>query len=192
MVAIKYTGDELWNRIERARVKAKQLLLRVVDALEATRINYLVAGKLAVQLWVSTVDEAANRNARDVDIVLARHDLAIAIEALSDRGFIHCPVLGAEYFFDAQSAERARVHLSSESAVPEDFAPKLNQWTIIEGMRVINLEPLVRMKLASFRLLDKVNLRDLLDVALIDPTWLPRFPDDLRKRLQELIDTPNG
>jgi hypothetical protein len=33
---------------------------------------------------------------------------------------------------------------------------------------------------------------DLLDVGLIDARWLDRLPDELRARLQELIDTPDG
>jgi hypothetical protein len=48
------------------------------------------------------------------------------------------------------------------------------------------------MKLTSFRRKDQVHLQDMLDVGLIDETWLERFPAELRVRLQELIDTPDG
>ncbi len=48
------------------------------------------------------------------------------------------------------------------------------------------------MKLTSFRDKDRVHLRDLLEVGLLDATWLPRLPEVLRERLQELIDTPDG
>jgi hypothetical protein len=48
------------------------------------------------------------------------------------------------------------------------------------------------MKLTSFRDRDRVHIRDLLDVGLIDATWLDRFPPELQIRLQQLIETPDG
>ena len=49
-----------------------------------------------------------------------------------------------------------------------------------------------RMKLVSFRDKDRTHLRDLLDVGLIDESWVARFPPELGARLQQLIDTPEG
>jgi hypothetical protein len=48
------------------------------------------------------------------------------------------------------------------------------------------------MKLTSFLLKDRMHLRDMLDVELIDETWLTRYPAELAARLQELLDNPNG
>ena len=48
------------------------------------------------------------------------------------------------------------------------------------------------MLLMSFRIVDRVHVRDLLDVGLIDATWSGRLPPELAARLQELIDTPQG
>jgi hypothetical protein len=53
---------------------------------------------------------------------------------------------------------------------------------------VPTLDALVRMKLTSFRLKDKVHLLDLLDVGLIDESWCGRLPPEIADRLQELID----
>lgn len=39
---------------------------------------------------------------------------------------------------------------------------------------------------------DRVHLRDLLDVGLVDASWLERMPPTLRARLQELLDNPEG
>ena len=58
--------------------------------------------------------------------------------------------------------------------------------------RVIALESLVRMKLTSFRDKDRTHLRDMLDVGLIDASWVSRFQPELGARLQQLIDTPEG
>jgi hypothetical protein len=39
---------------------------------------------------------------------------------------------------------------------------------------------------------DRVLLRDMLDVCLLDESWLAKLTVDLAARLKELIDTPNG
>lgn len=44
------------------------------------------------------------------------------------------------------------------------------------------------MKLTSFRLKDKVDLLDLLDVGLVDESWCDRFPPELGARLRELVE----
>ena len=48
------------------------------------------------------------------------------------------------------------------------------------------------MKLTSFRDKDRMHLRDLLDVGLIDETWRDKLPPELAARLQELLDNPEG
>ena len=40
------------------------------------------------------------------------------------------------------------------------------------------------MKLTDFRDKDRVHVRDLIEVGLVDAGWMPR--------LQELLDTPEG
>ena len=52
--------------------------------------------------------------------------------------------------------------------------------------------PGVRMKLTAFRDKDRVHVRDLIEVDLVDAGWLPRLPLALRPRLQELLDPPEG
>jgi len=53
-------------------------------------------------------------------------------------------------------------------------------------------EAAVRMKLTSNRDQDRMHLRDMLGVGLIDATWPARYPPELAARLQHLIDTPDG
>ena len=48
------------------------------------------------------------------------------------------------------------------------------------------------MKLTSFRDKDRTHLRDLLEVGLIEESWLAILPVDLAARLKELLDTPDG
>ena len=48
------------------------------------------------------------------------------------------------------------------------------------------------MKLTSFRDKDRVHLRDLIEVGLVDATWAARLPSKLAARLQDLLDNPEG
>ena len=43
-----------------------------------------------------------------------------------------------------------------------------------------------------FRLNDRVNVRDMIDVGLVDQSWTSRLPDELAARLQQLLDNPDG
>jgi hypothetical protein len=48
------------------------------------------------------------------------------------------------------------------------------------------------MKLAAFRDKDRTHLRDLIDVGLVDRSFLEKVSPDLRSRLQNIFDTPEG
>ncbi len=197
MVTIRYTGDALWERIERAVEKVKDRLRRVTSALERADIPYAVVGGNAVQVWVAQVDEAAVRNTRDVDILIQRSDLERAVDTLGKEGFVYRHAAGVSMFLDGPEAKaRDAVHVvfASEKVRPEYVlpTPDLSESELIKDTRTLRLEALVRMKLTSFRRKDQVHLQDMLDVGLIDETWLDRFPAELRARLQELIDTPDG
>ena len=54
----------------------------------------------------------------------------------------------------------------------------------------MRLDALVRMKLKSFRDKDRMQLRDMIDVELIDESWYSRVPPELAARLKELLDNP--
>jgi hypothetical protein len=58
--------------------------------------------------------------------------------------------------------------------------------------RVLSLAALVRVKLSVYRDKDRTHLRDMIEVGLIDASWVDRLPADLAGRLQHLIDTPGG
>lgn len=69
-------------------------------------------------------------------------------------------------------------------------APDITQREPAGMFQVVSLAGLVCMKLTAFRDKDRVHLRDLLDVGLIDRSWLSRLPTALAERLQRLIDEP--
>ena len=71
-------------------------------------------------------------------------------------------------------------------------APDVSESEDADTFRLLALDALVRMKLTSFRDKDRVHVRDLIAVGLVDDRWLERVPAALRARLQELLDTPDG
>jgi hypothetical protein len=197
MVEIRYAGDALWQRIERAVEKVKDRLRRVALALDAANIPYAVIGGNAVQLWVAQVDEAAVRNTKDVDIVLRRNDLEAAKTALGAVGFIYRHAAKIDMFLDGPDASaRDAVHVifAGEKVRPEylEAVPSLDEVTRIDDVRTVPLSSLVTMKLTSYRDHDRTHMRDMIAVGLIDETWLDRVPASLRDRLQALLDDPDG
>jgi hypothetical protein len=175
----------------------RQRLERATRALDAAGVEYAVVGGHAVAAWVSRVDQAAVRNTQDVDLLLRRADLPAATAALAAAGFVYRHVKGLDLFLDGPGAKaRDAVHIvfAGERVQPEYDAPApgIEESETSGGLRIVSLEPLVRMKLTSFRDKDRVHLRDLIDVGLVDETWAARLPENLAPRLKQLLDTPDG
>jgi hypothetical protein len=185
------------DRMVRAVEKVRDRLLRATAALESAAVPYAVIGGNAVAAWVARVDEAAVRNTQDVDILLRRADLPLARTALEKAGFIYRHAAGIDMFLDGPTAKaRDAVHVlyANEKVRPAYFLPAPDVAEVERGpaYQMLPLDALVRMKLMSFRDKDRMHLRDMLEVGLIDAAWLPRLPGELSARLQELIDTPEG
>jgi hypothetical protein len=189
---------EILERMVLAVERVRDRLLRATAALEAAGIPYAVAGGNAVAAWVASVEPAAVRNTQDVDILLRRSDLEAAEKALATAGFVRRHVAGIDVFLDGPHAKvRDAVHVvpAGEKVRPEYHAPapSVDEFDKPDPrFRVIALESLVRMKLTSFRDKDRTHLRDMLEIGLIDATWVGRFPSELGTRLQSIIDTPDG
>src|SRR6266851_3356651 len=181
------------ERMVRAVEKVRERLLRASKALEDAGIAYAVVGGNAVAAWVAQVDESAVRNTQDVDIMIRRGDLEAATAALAQAGFVRRHVRGIDLFLDGPKAKaRDAVHvIFAEEKVRPEYpvpSPDISESESLGSFRVVSLEGLVRMKLSSFRLKDRVHLLDMLEVGVIDPSWLDKLPTELRPRLQELID----
>jgi hypothetical protein len=196
-MAIATYSEVSWERMNNAVENVRRRLLRAASALGQAKVPYAVAGGNAVAAWVSRVDEAAVRNTQDVDIVLRRADLRTAREALEQAGFVYRHAAGLDMFLDGPEAKaRDAVHIvfAAEKVRPDYTAPApdVSESEETETFRLLSLDALVRMKLTSFRDKDRVHLRDLMDVGLVDAGWLERIPAALRARLQALLDNPEG
>ena len=156
-----------------------------------------VIGGNAVAAHVGRVDESAVRNTQDVDILLRRTDLEAAKAALANAGFVYRHVKGIDMFLDGPKAKaRDAVHVifagEKVRSVDPVAAPEIGESEATPLYRVVALESLVKMKLTSFRDKDRTHLRDMIDVGLVDESWLPRLPAELASRLKELLDNPEG
>jgi hypothetical protein len=183
--------------MERAVERVNDRLRRTVEALEAAGVRYAVVGGHAVRAWVAQVDEAAVRTTRDVDILVRASDLPAVKTAMAEAGFHYRETSGIPMFVespDASARDAVHVVFATEMVRPDDVEanPDVEPVTRAGGFRTVPLLTLVRMKLNSFRDKDRVHLRDMISVGLIDESWLPTLPTPLRSRLQELLDDPDG
>ncbi len=189
-----------WTRMENAVENVRRRLMRAAAALNSAHVPYAVTGGNAVAAWVSRVDESAVRNTRDVDILLRREHLPAAIAAMKEAGFIHRNLssLGQggtlDVFLDGPEARpRDAVHVvfANERVRADNLLPSadVSESEETEGFQLVSLEALVRMKLTAFRDKDRVHLRDLADVGLIDEELTSRLPEPLQERLTALLQS---
>ncbi|HMF11056.1 MAG TPA: hypothetical protein VKE94_02090, partial [Gemmataceae bacterium] len=190
-------GPISFDKVVEAVEAVRQRLLRATAALEKAGVPYAVAGGNAVAVWVARVDPAAVRNTQDVDIMIRRTDLEAAKSALEGVGFFYRHVKGIDMFLEGRRGRaRDAVHVlfAGEKVRPEDLqpAPELTESEQGSQFRLLTLDALVRMKLTSYRDKDRVHLRDMCEVGLLDASWPQRVPANLAERLQYILDTPEG
>jgi hypothetical protein len=114
-------------------------------------------------------------HASDVDAAIERQHLPAAIAAAGKVGLSYRHVAGVDMLVDAsQSRARSAIHfvflhekvrLEYEEAVPASTPDRTS-----EGILLAPVGDLVRMKLTSYRLKDRVHIQDLDAVGLITST----------------------
>ncbi len=172
-----------------AMERVEQRLRKVTAALDAAGIPYAVIGGNAVASWVARVEPAATRTTVDVDILAHRADRERISKALTELGFGMRDLRRMVLFIDPdEPSERSGVHFVwAGEKVRNTYshpAPAVEESVESpEGFRVLDLPALVRMKLTSFRDIDRVHVADLLHVGLIDDAVRKSLPLDLRERL---------
>jgi len=186
--------DFSWKRMIAAVEDVRERACRATAALQKAGIGHVVIGGNAVAAWVARVDTEAVRNTKDVDLLIRRQDLADAIKSLESVGFVHQYVNGIELFLDGpQGSVRSAIHIvfAGEKVRADDLttSPDVTESEPGPEFPVPSLEALVRMKLTSFRLKDKVHLQDMIEVGLIDATWAAKLSPELGARLIEVIES---
>lgn len=195
MVEFTITGEELWKRMERAVEKVNERLRKTVKILEDAKVPYAVIGGHAVRAWVAQVDEAALRTTRDVDILVRPADLPALIKAMTAAGFHHRNTADLDMFVehpDASARDAVHVLLVGNVERGGEPNPDIEPAARANDFQTIALETLVQMKLNAFRDKDRVHLRDMISLGMIDVSWLEKYPTHLRLRLEELLNDPDG
>jgi hypothetical protein len=171
------------------------VLARVASALREAGIEYRLVGGLAIFLHFSERDPMAARLTRDIDMAVDRSDLSRIAEAVEPFGFKYRHTARLDMLVDARNPKaRSAVHLlfvrekvrSQDLAAIPDFSPAV---TARAGTLLAPVADLVRMKLTSFRLKDKVHIQDLDGVGLITPQIEAGLPGELLARLVEVRET---
>lgn len=196
-VSQTFDSEIILQRMVDAVEQVRKRLVRASRALADAGVPYAVVGGNAVAAWVATVDEAAVRNTQDVDVLIRRADFDRAKGALEAAGFVYRRASGIDLFLDhAGASPRQAVHVifANEIVRPGEPAanPDVDESRDMGSFRVLNLEALVRIKLTAFRRKDQVHLQDMLEIGLIDASWVAKLPPALGTRLQTLVDTPEG
>jgi len=179
-------------------IHVDQLLTRMRQfhrVLEAAGIPYRIVGGMAIFIHVFEQDPLKARLTRDVDAAVARVDLPRIITAAEKGGFRYRHAAGIDMLMDGEKpSARSAVHLlfTGERVRPEDAesVPASQPVPTQEGILIAPVGDLVRMKLTSFRLKDKVHIQDLDGVGLITAEIEASLPEALRERLKEVRATP--
>lgn len=168
------------------------IMKRVDAALTKAGVEYRIVGGMAVFLHVSERDPNAARFTRDIDVAVSRNDLDRIAKAAPEFGFRYRHAASVDMLVDAEQPKaRSAVHFvfSGEKVRPEylEPVPGFSQPTrTLEGILLAPVEDVVRMKLTSFRLKDKVHLLDMDSVGLITPEIEAALPRQLRDRLRQV------
>jgi len=168
-----------------------ELADRLATALSDAGVEYRIVGGLAVYLHVNEVDPFAARLTRDIDAAVHRADMEKIAQIVKPFGLEFRHAAGVDMLVDAkQPTARRAVHLIcvQEKVRPEyaEPVPAFSKAPAIHGLLVAPVADLVRMKLTSFRLKDKVHIQDLDGVGLITPEIEAGLPELLRQRLAEV------
>jgi hypothetical protein len=172
-----------------------EVLTRLSSALTQAGIPYRIIGGLAVFLHVEERDPLAARLTRDVDVAVDRENLDDVIEAVRSFGFSYRHAAGLDMLVDNQSpGTRSAVHLlfirEKVRPVYLEPLPDFSRPPVLAGGALVApVADLLRMKLTSFRLKDRVHIQDLDSVGLITPEIEAELSEPLRQRLAEVRAT---
>jgi hypothetical protein len=142
---------------------------------------------------VAAKNPAAVRTTKDVDVLINRSDLPKARAAAMSVEMDYFEVMGVGMFLDRDDPyprHAVRIVWAGEKVRPEyDYpSPALDQRQELSPViNVVSLLGLVQMKLLSNRDQDRVHLRDMIDVGLVDRELLGKLPQPLAVRLGSLL-----
>lgn len=166
---------------------------RIHSALKAAGIAYRIVGGFGVFLQVHNADPDKARLTRDVDLAIRREDLARIIAAAETEGFRYRHAAGVEMLLDVSKPKGVAVQFvfAHERVNPSylEPVPFSEPNTSADGYLIAPVADLLRMKLTSFRLKDKVHIQDMDGAGLITPEIEDSLSQPLHERLKEVRAT---
>jgi hypothetical protein len=194
--SLNVVGEQLWKKIWESMDRVEARLRKTVAILESASVPFAIVGGNAVRIWVAQVDPGAVRATNDVDILVRLEDLEKIKRAMEANGFFHRKAAGLDVFLEGpDDSERNAIHVVFANLMvkADDFEanPDVEPSEMGDGIRTLPLDRLVRMKLNSYRLKDRVQLLDLISVGLINESWIEKYPTPLADRLRSLIENPD-
>lgn len=194
--SLTVVGQQLWDKIGQSMDRVEIRLRRTIAILESAGIPFAIVGGNAVRIWVAQVDPGAVRATNDVDVLVRPEDVDRIRAVMQDHGFHHRRAAGLEMFLEGNdNSLRNAVHLvlANQRIRTDDFEPNPDLEPLAVGaeIRTLPLDRLVRMKLNSYRLKDRVHLLDMIQVGIVDASWVARFPSPLADRLRSLLENPD-
>jgi hypothetical protein len=181
--------------IDRHLEQLFEVLRRLAKAFAEAGIEYRVVGGVAVFLHVEERDPLAACLTSDIAGAVDRSDLPRITEAVRSFGFEYRRAAGVDMLVGArQPKARSAAHLVfvREKVRPDylepvpEFSPPVRGE---EGLLLAPVADLVRMKLTSYRLKDRVHLQDMDGVGLITREMEEQLSEPLRERLREVRAT---
>jgi hypothetical protein len=168
---------------------------RLAQALSQAGIEYRVIGGFAAYMHVNEIEPMAARLTRDIDVAIDRKDLEAIAEATRPFGFRYRHAAGVDMLVDAEEPKaHSAVHLVfTGEKVRKEYTEPVPTFSpparYANGISIISVADLVKMKLTSFRLKDRVHIQDLDAVGLITPDIEAQLAPALKARLREVRAT---
>jgi len=173
--------------------KVHHTLKRLAQALEEESIPYAIVGGMALNLLGYTLETV------DVGILLTPQGLERFQERLVGKGYIPAFSGAKKSFLDAQTRVKVEALITGEYpgdgkpkpvAFPEPSAVSVE----LDGYRVIALEKLIELKLASgmtapHRLRDLADVQDLISALELPLELGEQLDDSVRKEYWRLWET---
>ncbi|MCC6299493.1 MAG: hypothetical protein IT314_09350 [Anaerolineales bacterium] len=190
------TADEILRESEAFFMKegkVHQTLKRLARLLEADSIPYAIVGGMALGLLGYT------RETVDVDILLTPQGLERFRERLVGKGYVPAFTGATKSFLDAET--RVKVEALVTGDYPGDGKPKPVAFpdpakvsVERDGYRVIGLEKLIELKLASgmtapHRLRDLADVQDLISILDLPLTIREQLDESVQGEYQRLWET---
>jgi hypothetical protein len=187
-----HSAVDPWEKHLMALDDVTRRLDQITGELNRLKVPYAIVGGQAVALWVATVDPAAVRTTKDVDLLVRRQDLPQICAAGLAAQMDYFEALGVGMLLDRTDPNpRHAVHLvwADELIRPGDEvrSPSIEGLQMLGDKTVVPLAALVEMKLTAFRDQDRLHLRDMIDVGLVGRDLVAGLSPLLAERLSQLL-----